>query len=107
MSGGQRKAVALARSIIHEPPLLLLDEVTGSMDHASEAAILKNLRRYAVGKTMLVITHHTALLELVDRIIVLDSGKIVADGPGIRSLKRCVKAGSGGRYEWLSTFTAE
>ncbi|MBN3562660.1 type I secretion system permease/ATPase [Aliamphritea spongicola] len=81
LSGGQRKAVALARSIIHEPPLLLLDEVTGSMDHASEAAILKNLRRYAVGKTMLVITHHTALLELVDRIIVLDSGKIVADGP--------------------------
>lgn len=81
LSGGQRKAVALARSIIHEPPLLLLDEVTGSMDHASEAAILKNLRSYAVGKTMLVITHHTALLELVDRIIVLDSGKVVADGP--------------------------
>ncbi|WP_261842064.1 type I secretion system permease/ATPase [Aliamphritea ceti] len=81
LSGGQRKAVALARSIIHEPPLLLLDEVTGSMDHASEAAILNNLRDYAVGKTMVVITHHTALLELVDRIIVLDSGKIVADGP--------------------------
>ncbi|WP_370277733.1 type I secretion system permease/ATPase [Pontibacterium sp.] len=81
LSGGQRKAVALARAVIHDPPLLLLDEATGSMDHTSEAVIQAQLREYAQGKTMLLTTHRTSLLELVDRIIVLDRGQVVADGP--------------------------
>jgi ATP-binding cassette subfamily C protein LapB len=81
LSGGQRKSVALARAVIHDPPLLLLDEVTGSMDHSSESAILGHLRDFGQGKTMLIITHQTSLLQLVDRIIVIDAGKIVADGP--------------------------
>jgi len=81
LSGGQRKAVALARAIIHDPPILLLDEVTGSMDHSSESAIRAHLGEFGVGKSMLIITHQTSLLQLVDRIIVIDVGKVVADGP--------------------------
>ncbi|HEY9097964.1 MAG TPA: type I secretion system permease/ATPase [Thiobacillus sp.] len=81
LSGGQRQAVAIARAVINDPPILLMDEPTGSMDHSSEEEIKQQLRTYATGKTMIVITHRTSLLDLVDRIIVVDSGKIVADGP--------------------------
>lgn len=81
LSGGQRQAVALARAAINDPPILLMDEPTGSMDHSSEEGVKQRLRTYASGKTMIVVTHRTSLLELVDRIIVVDAGKIVADGP--------------------------
>jgi ATP-binding cassette subfamily C protein LapB len=81
LSGGQRQRVALGRALIGEPPILLLDEPTGSMDHSSEEDIKARLQTYAVGKTAIIITHRTSLLELVDRIIVIDSGRIVADGP--------------------------
>jgi ATP-binding cassette subfamily C protein LapB len=80
LSGGQRQRVAVGRALIGEPPILLLDEPTGSMDHSSEEEIKAQLRAYAEGKTMMIITHRTSLLELVDRIIVIDSGRIVADG---------------------------
>ena len=81
LSGGQRKSVALARGVIHEPPILLMDEPTGSMDHSTELAVKKNLAEFIKGRTMLVVTHRNSLLELVDRIIVIDNGKLVADGP--------------------------
>ncbi len=81
LSGGQRQGVAIARAVVADPPILLLDEPTGSMDHSSEEEVKQRLAQYAVGKTMLVITHRTSLLDLVDRIIVVDAGKIVADGP--------------------------
>ncbi|MDP1863945.1 MAG: type I secretion system permease/ATPase [Thiobacillus sp.] len=81
LSGGQRQAVAIARATINDPPILLMDEPTGSMDHSSEEEIKQQLSTYAAGKTMIVITHRTSLLDLVDRIIVIDGGKIVADGP--------------------------
>jgi ATP-binding cassette subfamily C protein LapB len=81
LSGGQRQAVALARAVINDPPILLMDEPTGSMDHSSEEGVKQRLRAYAAGKTMIVVTHRTSLLDLVDRIIVVDAGKIVADGP--------------------------
>ena len=81
LSGGQRQGVAIARGVVNDPPLLLLDEPTGSMDFSSEESIKARLREYAVNKTMLVITHRTSLFDLVDRIIVVDNGKIVADGP--------------------------
>jgi ATP-binding cassette subfamily C protein LapB len=81
LSGGQRQRVAVGRALIGEPPILLLDEPTGSMDHSSEEDVKARLQTYTAGKTMIVITHRTSLLELVDRIIVIDSGKIVADGP--------------------------
>lgn len=81
LSGGQRKSVALARGVVHEPPILLMDEPTGSMDHSTELAVKKNLAEFIAGRTMLVVTHRNSLLELVDRIIVIDNGKLVADGP--------------------------
>ncbi len=81
LSGGQRQGVAIARAFINDPPILLMDEPTGSMDHSSEEHVKQQLRAHTAGKTMVVITHRTSLLELVDRIIVVDGGKIVADGP--------------------------
>ena len=81
LSGGQRQAVAIARAIVNEPRLLLLDEPSSSMDHQSEEGFKQRLRRFAVGKTIILVTHRTSLLDLVDRLIVLDQGQIVADGP--------------------------
>lgn len=81
LSGGQRQGVAIARAVVNSPPILLLDEPTGSMDFSSEDEIKRRLRDYCAGKTMVVVTHRTSLLDLVDRIIVIDHGKVVADGP--------------------------
>jgi len=81
LSGGQRKCVALARGIIHDPNLLLMDEPTGSMDHSTEAAIIKRLSSFIEGRSLVMVTHRTSLLALMDRIIVIDNGKLVADGP--------------------------
>lgn len=81
LSGGQKQSVAIARALVHDPAILLLDEPTSSMDNASEEAFKASLTKVADGKTMLVVTHRTSLLSLVDRIIVMDAGKVVADGP--------------------------
>lgn len=81
LSGGQRQGVAIARAVINDPPILLLDEPTASMDHTSEETVKNQLRSYAVGRTMIVITHRTSLLDMADRIIVIDAGKVMADGP--------------------------
>ncbi|MHB1427481.1 MAG: type I secretion system permease/ATPase [Rhodocyclaceae bacterium] len=87
LSGGQRQGVAIARAVVHNPPILLMDEPTGSMDHSSEETIKRNLQEFGAGKTMLIVTHRTTLLDLVDRIIVVDNGKIVADGPKARVIE--------------------
>ena len=81
LSGGQKQSVAIARALVQDPPILLLDEPTSSMDNASEEAFKSNLTNISSGKTILVVTHRTSLLSLVDRIIVMDAGKVVADGP--------------------------
>jgi ATP-binding cassette subfamily C protein LapB len=81
LSGGQRQAVVLARALMGDPPILLLDEPTASMDIQSEAALIVRLKGVLDGRTLIVITHRTSLLELVDRVIVIDGGKVVADGP--------------------------
>ena len=81
LSGGQRKCVALARAVVSEPPILLMDEPTGSMDHSTESNVKTQLADYVKGRTWLVVTHRNSLLSLVDRIIVIDNGKLVADGP--------------------------
>lgn len=87
LSGGQRQGVAIARAVVHNPPILLLDEPTGSMDHSSEDTIKRNMRSFGAGKTMVVVTHRTTLLDLVGRIIVIDNGKVVADGPKERVME--------------------
>lgn len=81
LSGGQRQGVAIARAVINDPPILLLDEPTSSMDYSSEEDIKRRLKEFSVGKTVLLISHRTSVLELADRIIVMDGGRIVADGP--------------------------
>ena len=81
LSGGQRQGVAIARAVINDPPILLLDEPTSSMDYSSEEDIKRRITEFAKDKTVLLISHRTALLDMVDRIIVMDGGRIVADGP--------------------------
>lgn len=80
LSGGQRQSVTIARALLNEPSILLFDEPTGAMDHSSEEDFKRTIKAFTEGKTLFVITHRTSLLELVDRIIVVDGGKIVADG---------------------------
>lgn len=81
LSGGQRQAVALARALIDDPAILLLDEPTAAMDSASEAALIARLKPVLGGRTLIVVTHRPSLLELVERVIVIDGGKVVGDGP--------------------------
>jgi len=81
LSGGQRQAVLLARAMLLEPPIMILDEPTSHMDNASEDQLRQRLHGWIQGKTLLLVTHRTSMLSLVDRLLVLDNGKVVADGP--------------------------
>ncbi|MGE8655005.1 type I secretion system permease/ATPase [Acinetobacter sp. YH12227] len=80
-SGGQRQALLLARLLIRQPNILLLDEPTAAIDDVSEKQLIDHLKGYLQNRTMIVATHRRAVLELVDRIIVVNEGKIVMDGP--------------------------
>ncbi|KRG62898.1 ABC transporter [Stenotrophomonas humi] len=81
VSGGQRQLISLARTLLSRPKLLLMDEPTSAMDSQTEAIFLGHLKRAMDGQTLVVVTHRPSVLSLVDRIIVVDGGKIVADGP--------------------------
>ena len=81
LSGGQRQEVAVARALLNDPAILLMDEPSNSMDNASEQQLKKGLSTYLKDKTLILVTHRAALLELVDRVIVVDQGRVVADGP--------------------------
>ena len=79
LSGGQRQTINLARSLLHDPKILLLDEPTSSMDQNSEAAVVSELEAACIDKTMLIVTHRNPILKMVDRIFVFENGSIVAD----------------------------
>jgi len=81
LSGGQRQSVALARTLIMDTPVLILDEPTNAMDSGTEDLILRNLEAFIKNKTFILVTHKPALLKLVNRLIVMDSGRVVMDGP--------------------------
>lgn len=81
LSGGQRQSIAIARAVLNEPPIYILDEPSTAMDNSTEERLKQNLARLSANKTLIVVTHKTSLLSLVDRIIVLDQGRLVADGP--------------------------
>ena len=81
LSGGQKQAIAIARALIHSPNILILDEPTNSMDNSSEDYLRKQLSAYCKERTLILVTHKMSLLSLVDRIVVMDAGRVVADGP--------------------------
>ena len=81
LSGGQKQALSLARALARRPQVLIFDEPTTGMDNALEAHVQKKLRAYTAGKTFIMITHRTSLLSLVDRLVLLDKGRMIADGP--------------------------
>lgn len=81
LSGGQRQAVGISRALLNDPAVLLLDEPSSAMDHQSEEALKQRLRGFSVAKTIVLVTHRNSLLDLVDRLIVIDNGQILADGP--------------------------
>jgi len=81
LSGGQRQEVAIARAVLLDPPILLFDEPTSAMDFSTEQGFKERLMRFAAHKTVVIVTHRTSLIDLATRIIVVDDGRIVADGP--------------------------
>lgn len=87
LSGGQRQTVALARAVMADAPILLLDEPASAMDSMLEQHIRTQLRSFCESRTLVLVTHRTSLLELVDRLIVLDRGRVIADGPKQRVLE--------------------
>ncbi|WP_202370925.1 type I secretion system permease/ATPase [Pseudomonas sp. MWU318] len=81
LSGGQRQNVALARALLLNPPILLLDEPTSAMDNTGEERLKQRLAAVVENKTVVLVTHRASLLSLVDRLLVVDRGQILADGP--------------------------
>jgi ATP-binding cassette subfamily C protein LapB len=81
LSGGQRQSIALGRALLLDEPILILDEPTNSMDNSTEGIIRKNLYDYTRDKTLILVTHKAPMLDLVERLVVVDDGRVVMDGP--------------------------
>ncbi|MHC4178700.1 MAG: ATP-binding cassette domain-containing protein, partial [Planctomycetota bacterium] len=89
LSGGQRQRIALARAILRNPAILILDEATSQIDLESEQAIQKVLEEFIRHRTTVVITHRTTILALADQIVVMQSGRILDAGSHDELLVRC------------------
>ncbi len=98
LSGGQRQSVSIARALLRDPPVLIMDEPSNAMDNTTEERFKSRLSGWIEGKTLVLVTHRASLLTLVDRVIVMDNGKIIADGPKERVLEAlkqgCIKVQS-------------
>ncbi len=94
LSGGQRQLVALARCLLANPPVLLMDEPTSAMDAQTETAFIGQLKKNLGQRTLVIATHRLSLLDIVDRVIVLEQGKVIADGPK-KQLMQALTAGAG------------
>lgn len=79
LSGGQKQTINLARCLLHEPSVIILDEPTSAMDQKTESLVVDNLKLYCADKTSIIITHRNSILSICDRIIVMENGKIIAD----------------------------
>jgi ATP-binding cassette, subfamily B, bacterial HlyB/CyaB len=95
LSGGQRQRIAIARALVNEPRILILDEATSSLDYESERVIQENMRRIAEGRTVLVIAHRLSTVRRLDRIVTIERGGVVEDGDHDELIRR------GGRYAAL------
>src|SRR5262249_29261130 len=81
LSGGQRQRIGIARVLVRNPPVLLLDEPTTGLDAASEAEVMTGLERLMAGRTTILVTHSRALARRAERALVVAAGRIVGDGP--------------------------
>ncbi len=88
LSGGQRQSIAIARALLYDPPILIMDEPTASIDPASERRLYQHLERLIEGKTLILITHRSAVLGLVDKLILMDKGSIVDYGERMEVLQK-------------------
>lgn len=88
LSGGQRQAIAIARALLYDPPIILMDEPTASIDPGSERRLYQHLMHLVQGKTVLLITHKSAVLGLVDQLVLMDRGKILTAGPRDQVLQK-------------------
>ena len=92
LSGGQKQTINLARSLLHKPGILLLDEPTSSMDQGTEQKVIGSLQEFCRNKTMLIVTHRNPILAIVDRIFVIENGNIISDQtPEQLGIKRVAK----------------
>lgn len=81
LSGGQRQSIAIARALLLAPSIYIMDEPTNSMDNSTEEAFKRKLSEHLGTRTLILVTHRASLLTLVDRLIVMDNARVVADGP--------------------------
>ncbi|MDX1698674.1 MAG: ATP-binding cassette domain-containing protein, partial [Thiohalobacterales bacterium] len=86
LSGGQRQSVAVARALLRDPPVILMDEPSNAMDNTTEERFKTRFGEWLGDRTLILVTHRASLLSMVDRVIVLDAGRILADGPKERVL---------------------
>ena len=88
LSGGQRQRIAIARVLLKDAPVLVLDEATSALDSEVEAAIQEQLAELMAGKTVIAIAHRLSTLQLMDRLVVLDEGRMVEEGTHAALLRR-------------------
>ncbi|WP_454648813.1 type I secretion system permease/ATPase [Bradyrhizobium liaoningense] len=95
LSGGQRQRIAIARALVTDPRILIFDEATSALDYESEHIVQQNMAKIVQGRTVLIIAHRLSALRMADRIITIEDGRLVEDGPHQELVK------SGGRYSKL------
>lgn len=91
LSGGQRQSIAMARALVGQPPILVLDEPTSSVDTETEARLIHRLKNEFQGRTLILITHRPSLLNLSDRVIVMARGRVAMDGPTADVLRQVTR----------------
>ena len=88
LSGGQRQAIAIARALLLNPQIILMDEPTSAMDNVAENLFIKNMHIFLNKRTLLFVTHKSTMMSMIDKIILMDAGKVVAFGPRDEILKK-------------------
>jgi ATP-binding cassette subfamily C protein LapB len=91
LSGGQRQSIAIARALATQPRIVVFDEPSSAMDSQTETGLIQRLQQELKGKTFVLITHRPPLLQLVERILLIDKGRVVADGPRDQVLKQITR----------------